>query len=137
MCDREGMVKLLKESLHKAQNRMKQYADKKRSERSFEIGKWVGAVAYRLDLPKEAQVHPVFHVSLLKKASGPSTQTSMIPTIASRFSLRPLKVLDSRVIKRRNSAAGQVLVQWKDLPISDATWEYRDEFQCRFPDFQL
>lgn len=35
MCDREGTIKLLKEALNKAQNRMKQYADKKRSERSF------------------------------------------------------------------------------------------------------
>ncbi|XP_076934706.1 uncharacterized protein LOC143601094 [Bidens hawaiensis] len=170
-CNNNAIVRLLKEALHKAQNRTRQYANKKRSERSFDTRTWVyvklqpyvqtsvrlggynklspkffgpyliiekiGVVAYRLDLPKEAQIHPVFHVSLLKKANGPPTQVSAIPTIAPRFSLQPLKILDSRVTRRRNRVAGQVLVQWKDLPTCDATWEFRDEFQYRFPDFQL
>ena len=36
----------------------------------FQILKRVGAVAYLLDLPATATVHPVFHVSLLKSSPG-------------------------------------------------------------------
>jgi len=96
----------------------------------------VGAVAYRLDLPDDASIHPTFHVSLIKKANGPPTSVIPIPKVH-RFSMVPEKILDSRVIKRGNRAAGQVLVKWTGLPESDSTWEYRDEFQLRFPDFQF
>lgn len=85
-------------------------------------------MAYRLDLPPSAQIHPVFHVSLLKKAATPVSHPSVLPTLP-RFQCQPLKILDSRVTKRRNRAVGQVLVQWQDLPVENATWEYRDEFQ--------
>lgn len=35
------MIAVLKHNLHKAQNRMKQMADQRRSERSFDVGDWV------------------------------------------------------------------------------------------------
>ena len=36
----------------------------------FRILKHIGAVAYLLDLPATAGVHPVFHLSLLKSSPG-------------------------------------------------------------------
>ncbi|XP_076921524.1 uncharacterized protein LOC143582964 [Bidens hawaiensis] len=39
--ERHRVTGLLKQSLHKARNRMKQFANRNRSERSFEVGSWV------------------------------------------------------------------------------------------------
>lgn len=100
LADRTEFSSLLKEQLARAQNRMKQLADKGRIHREFQIGEKVllklqpyaqqtvvnrpcpklafkyfgpytvvarvGPVAYKLGLPVDAQVHPVFHVSQLK-----------------------------------------------------------------------
>jgi hypothetical protein len=81
--------------LVQAQNRAKQYADKGRTEREFNIGDFVylklqpyrqssvvkrsnpfevleriGKVAYRIKLPAGSLIYPVFHVSQLKKKIG-------------------------------------------------------------------
>ena len=37
----------------------------------FQIEEKVGAVAYKIKLPPDARIHPVFHVFLLKKKIGP------------------------------------------------------------------
>lgn len=36
----------------------------------FKILEKIGTVAYRLELPPESRVHPVFHVSLLRQSFG-------------------------------------------------------------------
>lgn len=39
--DRQRMIQVLRENMLQAQNRMKQYANKSRSERNFKVGDWV------------------------------------------------------------------------------------------------
>ncbi|KAJ0547862.1 putative nucleotidyltransferase, Ribonuclease H [Helianthus annuus] len=168
MRDREAAIGVLRQSLLKAQNRMKQQADKRRSEREFEPGQWVylklqpymqnslrgykhskltpkyfgpflivekvGMVAYKLDLPAEAHIHPVFHVSLLKGPVGAPDKVVPLP-VEARFNLRPVAVIDRKWVKRGNRAAMKVLVQWRDQTVQDATWEFLDDMQLRFPDF--
>nr|GFB46052.1 hypothetical protein [Tanacetum cinerariifolium] len=52
-----------------------------------------------------------------------------------RSVLSILVILDRKLVKRKNRAAMKVLVQWKDQSEQDATWEFLDELQLRFPDF--
>ncbi|XP_076941696.1 uncharacterized protein LOC143611371 [Bidens hawaiensis] len=96
----------------------------------FLIVERVGVVAYKLDLPEEAQIHPVFHVSLLKEAVGPPTTVIPFP-LEARFTLQPQDVLDRKFAK----AAMKVLVHWRGQTTQDATWEFLDDLKLRFPDF--
>ncbi|KAK9073612.1 hypothetical protein SSX86_007936 [Deinandra increscens subsp. villosa] len=168
--DREVAIQQLKRNLEVARNRMKQLADRHRSERTFAVGDWVylklqpyvqvtlklhsnqklaprfygpflvleriGEVAYRLDLPPEAQIHNTFHVSLLKPARGSHDIHFPLPS-APRFSFVPRAILDRQLVKRRGKAAIRLLVHWQGMSVADATWEFMDDFQLRFPSFQF
>ena len=47
----------------------------------FKIKDKVGKVAYQLELPRNAQIHDIFHVSRLKKAYGSSWQFTPLPVM--------------------------------------------------------
>jgi ribosomal protein L21E len=99
----------------------------------FHILERVGQVAYKLDLPSESKVHPVFHVSHLKPCIHPGTQVSPhLPSPADTYQV-PLRVLQSRIRQRGTRTVAQDLVQWSHLPASDATWEDREALQQQFP----
>ena len=41
------------------------------------------------------------------------------------------------MVKRGNQAAAQVLIQWENSILVEATWEFVDEIRRRFPTFSL
>lgn len=96
--------------------------------------KRIGAVAYKLELPPEAKIHPVFHVSLLKKQIGDSdiVQLPQLDEVGEILP-QPEAILDSRVRKNKK----EVLVHWRGLSPLEATWERLDKISKQFPDVSL
>ena len=77
----------------------------------YKVEDRVGAVAYKLDLPAGSQLHPIFHVSQLKKKLGNRAVTgAQLPLLGSSPTLEPVAVLDRRMVQRGNRPATQVLV---------------------------
>jgi hypothetical protein len=112
----------------------------------FPIEKVLSRVAMRLTLPSTWRIHPVFHVSLLKRApstSSPFASTTLPPPLpllvdgSEEYEVE--SILDSRLIRGKP----HFLVHWKGFPISDRTWEPRDnlihshdllrDFHAQFP----
>jgi len=102
----------------------------------FQVLSRVGSIAYRLDLPLDARLHPAFHVSCLKKKLGQS--------VAPRSSLPPVDcigkirleldcIVDRRLIKRHGRAATEVLVHWKGTSVDYDTWELLWTIQHQYP----
>jgi Chromo (CHRromatin Organisation MOdifier) domain len=68
----------------------------------------------------------VFHVSQLKKKVGLGTNLlAKLPLIGPKGTtlLNPIAILDRRVVKKNNAVAVEILVEWANLPVEEATWE--------------
>lgn len=91
----------------------------------FQIIERVGQVSYKLKLPEEARIHPVFHCSLLREHHGsPPTPNDNLPLqfIAQKPVTRPLCILDSKLDTSSSPPIRLVLVQWEGQPPEDTTW---------------
>ncbi|KAF2309056.1 hypothetical protein GH714_000293 [Hevea brasiliensis] len=100
----------------------------------FRVLECIGTMAYKLDLPAESKIHPVFHVSYLKPyhAGQPVTPT-LPPTILLEDPVHPLAVLDHRI----KGGIPEVLIHWSHSSPADASWERVQHITDKFPDFKL
>jgi hypothetical protein len=99
----------------------------------FPVLKKVGAGAYQLALPAESKIHPVFHVSQLKKSIGSNIQVpSTLPQELSAWQV-PKKIMQHRLVNRGVNTVVQVLIKWSSLPESLATWEDLEAVQQQLP----
>ncbi|TYK05580.1 Retrotransposable element Tf2 [Cucumis melo var. makuwa] len=104
----------------------------------YKIIEEIGAVAYRLDLPPEAAIHNVFHISQLKpKLGAQQVVQHQHPMLTENFELQlwPENVLGIRWNKELG--ANEWLIKWQGLPESDATWESVYQMNQQFPSFHL
>ncbi|KZV06673.1 hypothetical protein F511_45845, partial [Dorcoceras hygrometricum] len=106
----------------------------------FVVIQRIGKVAYKLQLPMGSRIHPVFHVSQLKKAVGKHANVQGLPAGLEQdlsFNYEPLRVVGHRQKKQAGILVPQVLVQWKGKAPEEATWEDAADFQAQFPDTSL
>jgi hypothetical protein len=92
----------------------------------YTVLKRVGQVAHQLDFPNHSKLHPIFHVSCLKKVIGAKCQiqTNLSELVEEGSIWLQLEaVLDQRERRLRQRTIKEVLVQWKDTTPADATWE--------------
>jgi len=98
----------------------------------------IGETAYKLQLPPSANIHPIFHVSQLKKRAGKmAVPSSDLPLVTKEGYIKtePQKVLSTRAIPRGDVVISQWLVEWLNLPQDKATWEDASFIQATFPTF--
>ena len=104
----------------------------------FEVLKRVGEVAYELALPPGLSgVHPVFHVSMLKRYHGDGNYIihwdSVLLDENLSYEEEPVAILDREVRKLRSREIASIKVQWKNRPVEESTWEKEADMQERYP----
>ncbi|KAA0050061.1 Transposon Ty3-I Gag-Pol polyprotein [Cucumis melo var. makuwa] len=89
----------------------------------YKILERIGTVAYKLDLPANTALHPVFHVSQSKKLVGDHAGVhSTIQYINENTEWQ--EQLEDILEYQKNKAGGwEVLICWKGLPRHEASWE--------------
>jgi len=98
----------------------------------YKVLQRIGAVAYKLEIPKNMKIHNVFHVSQLKPYLSNTNQFAFRTTkpdepeeINGELEWEVEKIL-AKKMKRTNL---YYLVKWKGYPAHDATWEPVDNLK--------
>jgi hypothetical protein len=104
--------------------------------RPYKVLQKVGSVAYKLDLPAHAQIHPVVHVSQLKQCISSSADVS--PDLSALCTDPAVELLPEHIIERSLVAKGlasafRIKVQWTGLPASLSTWKDEADLLRRYP----
>ncbi|XP_068641893.1 uncharacterized protein [Aristolochia californica] len=96
----------------------------------FQVLQRIGNVAYHLQLPPNAKLHDVFHVSLSKPFRGdsPLLHTPLPPIQDGRSIPTPTQVLQARCAQ----GSWEVLVQWTTQDLVEDSWEPLESFQATF-----
>jgi predicted aspartyl protease len=88
----------------------------------FKIMEQIGTVSYKLQLPEKSRVHPVFHISALKKYNESQDKRKFERPesilVESEEEYEVEAILDHRVSRKKR----EYLVKWKGYPIDDSTW---------------
>ena len=104
----------------------------------FEILEKVGHVSYRLALPPNMRnIHPVFHISMLRKyISNPDHELSIQEIQIEddlTFESKPVAIIDRQIRKLRNKEIPMVKVQWQSQDVEECTWEAEQKMKDRYP----
>ena len=99
----------------------------------YKIRKRIGKLAYKLELPDElAGVHPVFHVSQLRKCLR--VPDEMIPTDTLdiqntlEYKEHPIRILGRDTKETQSKTIPMCKIQWSNHTEREATWEKESDF---------
>jgi hypothetical protein len=93
----------------------------------------ISAVAYHLALPLDCSIHPVFHVSQLKRwVSSTTPVTTELPKCDLPYQV-PEAVLNTTMVQRGEAEVLQLLIKWSGLDATLATWEDKEDIQQQYP----
>ncbi|GKE48697.1 putative reverse transcriptase domain-containing protein [Tanacetum coccineum] len=147
----------IKKRIQPAQDRQKNYVDRRRKPLELEVGDkvmlkvspWkgvicfriiakVGTLAYRLELPELlSRVHSTFHVSNLKKCFIDEPQAIPLDEIQIddklHFIEEPVEIMDREVKRMKQSRIPIVKVRWNSRRGPEFTWEREDQMKKKYP----
>jgi hypothetical protein len=92
----------------------------------YHIIKRIGSMTYKSSLLVNSKIHPMFHVSCLKKVVRQNCKVqTILPELDEEGSLwiQLEAVLNSREHQLCGRTIKQVLIKWKDTSPEDVTWE--------------
>ncbi|KAK4729625.1 hypothetical protein R3W88_022613 [Solanum pinnatisectum] len=98
----------------------------------------IGQVVYELELPQELSiVHPVFHVSMLRKWIGDPSRITPTKDIQVMGDLTyeevSISILDRQVGKLINKEVASVKVLWRKQQVQKVTWEAEQAMKSKYP----
>ena len=97
-------------------------------------------VAYSLALsPDMSQVHPVFHVSMLRKYISDPSHVLQPHSVEVNEDLtneeKPVAIIDYQVRQLRSKTLSMVKVLWRSNNVEEHTWETKVEIRAAYPYF--
>jgi transposase InsO family protein len=162
LAQKQHMITKLKDNLSQAQERIKKYADQRRTKRQFQIGDMVylklqpfryNAFGLHQGLKLTTKFYGPFKVlekigqtgyklqlldttkiHLVFHVSQPHSNLPLV-TFDGYIKLEPIAVLDIRAIPRADNIITQWKVQWQNLSEAQSTWEDKLFIKSIFPEF--
>jgi len=96
----------------------------------FEIAEVMGPVAYKLKLPNQWQIHPVFHASLLSPYHETDTHGPNFPQPPPDLIEGEEQYEVEAIVAHKPQGRGyRYLVKWMGYPTSDNTWQSTDDLK--------
>jgi hypothetical protein len=98
----------------------------------YTVTQVISSTAYKLDLPSNMKIHPVFHVSLLKPYQAapnefhrPTPPPAIVLPDTEHEEYEVETILDKRILRKKP----QYLIKWLGYPLHEATWEPLDHLK--------
>nr|GFA47468.1 putative reverse transcriptase domain-containing protein [Tanacetum cinerariifolium] len=135
---------LIKERIQAAQDRQKNYADRKRKPMEFKVkdrimlkvSPWKGVIRFIKQGKLNSRVHHTFHVSNLKKCYAdeplamPLEEVHIEETL--QFVEEPVEIMEREIKRLKQSRIPLVKVHWNSKRGPEFTWECEDSFKQKY-----